>query len=1067
MHQHAEGILDDADNFSNTNSPDPLRSESLCETVPKLFPEAPLFIEACCGCGLLSSCMAKAGFETFSVDFEGNKHKPYIHVVQMDLRKGSSWEFFHHLAVTKRPFHFHGAPPCGTASRARDYAMDDTGWGPPPLRSESFPLGFPYLNGHWKAKVLSANAIYVGMAAFCFFLTSLGITWSIENPATSYMWYIEDYKHLAAIAFWVCFHSCMHGGKRKKLTGLLTTLKTLEGLESMCDGSHQHEEWGHEYTEDGVKFDTSKEAAYPKLLCERFSTMVALAANSLEITLNPQVNSDNVPLDARVATGKQPRGRRIPPIVAEFQETKTIRSTVNDEPVLDDKHCLVKSFHSIPVGSKLLRTAQVKGGETTRDNNKFLTLRVFGIYRSAFDFLEVAKCVMHPFDSFRALPDSMLKVISFILMSSPLQVMKKRLQVIQQWKVWAKELEAANHKLFAEMDAGCAKVLKGKHLVLLEKLATEIGWPDAELFADIANGFRLVGLQKPTGVFQPDVKPRTMSESELTAKSKYMKTMLWKKIATCPMAEFEKDLWDLTLEEVHDKHWLQGPYSFNELETIFEGNWNPARRFAVWQRNKWRPIDDFSESGVNACFSYLEKVDLKAFDEVIWTASCFVKFCIVEKRLDFSLSDGTRLCGETDKAWSCLDLSKPILMTKTVDLKSAYKQFAICPEDRRLSVLALKKPGTSEVKGFISHTLPFGSTAAVLHFNRASRLLHRLGHELMIPWANYYDDFPVVDFTILSDSSANTIRALMKILGFACSIDKELPFAPSAEMLGVVLDLGSASFGKVVIRNKEHRLEELANTVREILQLQTVEPAKLPALFGRALYAESQLMGRTGRLAMSELRILEQSRKKVVSLTEVQLEAFEILLGRYVNAIPRTLEIKMSSKPFLVFTDGACEHVGGKLVATVGGILFHPDSSKKPIAFGCVVGDKVVDKWAASGVVHPVALTELYAVCLARHVWCKYIDNSKCVFFIDNQGVLDACIKGYSPVAEMKRLLLSFETLDKCAPTLAWFARVPSLSNISDLPSRGKWEELASLIDFEIVEPECFLTGDVLQKFVA
>ena len=106
-------------------------------------------------------------------------------------------------------------------------------------------------------------------------------------------------------------------------------------------------------------------------------------------------------------------------------------------------------------------------------------------------------------------------------------------------------------------------------------------------------------------------------------------------------------------------------------------------------------------------------------------------------------------------------------------------------------------------------------------------------------------------------------------------------------------------------------------------------------------------------------------------------------------------------------------------------------------------------------------------MCLARHVWRKYIDNSKCVFFIDNQGVLDACIEGYSPVAEMKRLLLSFETLDKCAPTLAWFARVPSLSNISDLPSRGKWEELASLIDFEIVEPECFLTGDVLQKFVA
>ncbi len=42
----------------------------------------------------------------------------------------------------------------------------------------------------------------------------------------------------------------------------------------------------------------------------------------------------------------------------------------------------------------------------------------------------------------------------------------------------------------------------------------------------------------------------------------------------------------------------------------------------MWQRNKLCAIDDFSESGVNASFAYLEKIQLRALDDVIWVASC-------------------------------------------------------------------------------------------------------------------------------------------------------------------------------------------------------------------------------------------------------------------------------------------------------------------------------------------------------------------------------------------------------------------------------------------------------------
>ena len=99
--------------------------------------EPPLFIETC-GCALLSA--AKMGFDVLPIDFQGNKHRSFVHVVELDLRRRSTWDFMEYLIVTRQPFNFHGAPPCGTASRARDIPLLDEQLGSPPLRSGEFPI---------------------------------------------------------------------------------------------------------------------------------------------------------------------------------------------------------------------------------------------------------------------------------------------------------------------------------------------------------------------------------------------------------------------------------------------------------------------------------------------------------------------------------------------------------------------------------------------------------------------------------------------------------------------------------------------------------------------------------------------------------------------------------------------------------------------------------------------------------------------------------------------------------------------------------------------------------------
>ena len=222
------------------------------------------------------------------------------------------------------------------------------------------------------------------------------------------------------------------------------------------------------------------------------------------------------------------------------------------------------------------------------------------------------------------------------------------------------------------------------------------------------------------------------------------------------------------------------------------------------------------------------------------------------------------------------------------------------------------------------------------------------------------------------------------------------------------------------------------NWLQLLIEAGKVDPRKLPSLFGRALFVECQISGRLGKLALSELRELERCKKSSVAFDAAQISALKVLLDRYRDSAPRILKLEGEKPPILLFTDGACEEEAGELVATVGGVLFHPEESL-PRAFGCEVCEKVI---------RLCSLTELYAVCLARSIWKSQLDNQKVVVFIDNQGVLDGCIKGWSGEEQMKSLLLHFEMADGKNPFLPWFARVPSSSNCADYPSRGLWSKL-------------------------
>eukprot|EP00435_Cladocopium_sp_Y103_P072677 s357_g41.t1 len=98
--------------------------------------------------------------------------------------------------------------------------------------------------------------------------------------------------------------------------------------------------------------------------------------------------------------------------------------------------------------------------------------------------------------------------------------------------------------------------------------------------------------------------------------------------------------------------------------------------------------------------------------------------------------------------------------------------------------------------------------------------------------------------------------------------DKLAPFEARAEMLGVEVDVTGAADCIVVVDNKQKCKDEMANAIQKMLTEGGVVPAKLPSILGRREFAEIQLAGRLGKLAMADVREIGNESKSFVNFTD-------------------------------------------------------------------------------------------------------------------------------------------------------------------------------------------------------
>ena len=203
-----------------------------------------LFVEIFAGTAGLTAAVRKIGLHSsIGIDSSVNTNCK-APVIRSDLRLEHARTLLWQVLNRPNLIGVHLAPPCGTASRAREIVRK-SGPSPPPLRSERWPDGFPWLRGLNRDRVRSANMLYDLAGQIVRHCIDIGVLVSVENPARSHFWatshFSKHVSHLKDKMFKTFFHHCMHGSRRRKHTLLLHSCPSLCKLAVLCDGSHTHE----------------------------------------------------------------------------------------------------------------------------------------------------------------------------------------------------------------------------------------------------------------------------------------------------------------------------------------------------------------------------------------------------------------------------------------------------------------------------------------------------------------------------------------------------------------------------------------------------------------------------------------------------------------------------------------------------------------------------------------------------------------------------------------------------------------------------------------------------------
>ena len=449
------------------------------------------------------------------------------------------------------------------------------------------------------------------------------------------------------------------------------------------------------------------------------------------------------------------------------------------------------------------------------------------------------------------------------------------------------------------------------------------------------------------------------------------------------------------------------------------GRYRPLPRFAIWQGNKYRCIDDGAASGTNGRGT--------STAETIVCDRPDVPLRIGQRFHELGPPPGSpwvvvRMGGGADDAWA------------------AYRRVVTADEEYTVVMVAVPPAEGSgsewTVQLFRIPGHPFGLVSAVLNWNCIPEPIVAFARRaLAVPVSRFYDDHCISEPEYAAFSSGLSAQAsyfsLHELIRFHFDLGKHKPWSRCVVYCGVQTDWQDDVNSVVSIGVTRERRDKLRTRIAAILDANSLSPAEASSLRGKARWCVSPVFGRVGLAAVALLKQRQQSSSS--ELDDELRDALEFL-GVVVDVLPQFVVRFRRGEPrppVVVLTDASFEtgHTWlGFLICC-------------PIA-GCVWAGEETPEWLLALLARHKR-RESYigqletAIASGPYFTCPSMFRDRAVFhYVDNQGALYSLINGRSRDGDTNRLV--FLTLLRAVQLRCdvWFDYVPSASNIADLPTR-------------------------------
>ena len=161
----------------------------------------------------------------------------------------------------------------------------------------------------------------------------------------------------------------------------------------------------------------------------------------------------------------------------------------------------------------------------------------------------------HPSNVFQGVTEALNKAIQANAQMDLGDLIKMRTVFFNHWTQRAKALACKEKKLHQSLPTHRREILKGKRLLLMKEMLTELGYRDVTLVDDLISGFCLVGQTPEAAALPSTFQPALLSENDLLHECRVANMAILDSTRSTGDLELDRELWNKSREEV-TKGWL-------------------------------------------------------------------------------------------------------------------------------------------------------------------------------------------------------------------------------------------------------------------------------------------------------------------------------------------------------------------------------------------------------------------------------------------------------------------------------------------------------------------------------